>query len=218
MIEHLSLFPLHSVLFPGMPVQLQIFEPRYKQMLQECLAGSRSFGVVLIKRGVEAFGPIPEPYRFGCRALIQRLLPLEDDRTHLVAIGQERFRVTSILQDHPYLVGQVEYRALQADMDLDLRSISAIVTARLRRYMQMLNRSNPENPIPLDLPTDPQTLAYRACSLLQLPLEEKQTLLEMEDVGELLRMLGITLRRELALMPALLTEEITDGIGPFGLN
>jgi Lon protease-like protein len=218
MIERLPLFPLHSVLFPGMPVQLQIFEPRYKQMLQECLAGNRSFGVVLIKRGVEAFGPIPEPYRFGCRALIQRLLPLDDDRTHLVAIGQERFRVTSILQDHPYLVGQVEYRALQADMDLDLRSISAIVTARLRRYMQMLNRSNPEKPIPIDLPTDPQILAYRACSLLQLPLEEKQTLLEMEDVGELLRMLGITLRRELALMPALLTEEITDGIGPFGLN
>ena len=187
-------------------------------MLQECLAGDRSFGVVLIKHGLEAFGPTPEPYLFGCRALIQHLQPLADGRTHLVALGQERFKVTSIIQDQPFLVGQVEFQSLQDDPDPGLRSSAAAVTARLRRYIQFLNRLSPESLYPIDLLTDPQALAYSACRLLRLSLDEKQALLEIEDLGELLRTLGIMLRRELALMPAMLTEETAEGIGPFGLN
>ena len=59
----LPLFPLNTVLFPGMPLNLHIFEERYKRMMQACIESSKPFGVVLIKQGLEAHGPLADPFR-----------------------------------------------------------------------------------------------------------------------------------------------------------
>jgi Lon protease-like protein len=216
MTDLLPLFPLYSVLFPGMPLQLQIFESRYKDMLQRSLAGDHTFGVVLIKRGVEAYGPTPEPYRTGCRALIHQVQPLADGRTSLVAIGQERFNITSIEQDQPYLVARVEYRTMHEGPASDLRLSAAGVADRLLRYARSLKYLGQD--AVLELPDDWQGLAYRVCSLLQLPLDEKQALLELDDLGILLQVLQRKLMRELALLPALLASGPDEGVGSFGLN
>ncbi len=104
----LPLFPLHTVLFPGTPIHLHIFEDRYKQMINLCLDKHRPFGIVLIREGMEALGPLAEPYRIGCTAHIVHIQRLEQDRMNIVAIGQERFEIQSLdFLAIPYLAGLV---------------------------------------------------------------------------------------------------------------
>ena len=68
----LPLFPLDTVLFPGAPASLQIFEPRYREMLRDCMADDRRFGIVLIKSGQEV-GSGAEPYMVGTVAHITEI-------------------------------------------------------------------------------------------------------------------------------------------------
>lgn len=83
----LPLFPLNTVLFPGTPIQLHIFEDRYLKMINRCIEEHKPFGVVLIEEGSEAFGPLAKPYRIGCTALIAKVEKLEDGRINITAVG-----------------------------------------------------------------------------------------------------------------------------------
>ena len=83
----LPLFPLHTVLFPGMPLALHVFEPRYLQMVGECMRTRQPFGVVLIREGQEVGDPTAELFPVGCTAEIAQLQPLEDGRLQLLVIG-----------------------------------------------------------------------------------------------------------------------------------
>src|SRR5205814_5524803 len=88
--ELMALFPLNTVLFPGMPLPLHIFEERYKLMIGRCLEEERPFGVVLIQSGPEV-GGTAVPHRVGTTAHIAAVRRLDDGRMNLIAIGQERF-------------------------------------------------------------------------------------------------------------------------------
>ena len=79
MTYELPLFPLNTVLFPGMPLPLHVFEERYKEMVQVCLDEQRPFGVVLIRSGVAEGGPLADPYDVGCVAEIIEVQKLEDN-------------------------------------------------------------------------------------------------------------------------------------------
>jgi hypothetical protein len=97
----LPLFPLTTVLFPGAPMPLHIFEPRYRQMLADCLAGDRRFGLVP--------GEQAEPGAVGCIAHIRVAQPLADGRSNIVVVGEKRFRLVAIeTSDQPYLMGRIE--------------------------------------------------------------------------------------------------------------
>ena len=61
-MQEIPLFPLNTVLFPNAPLRLHIFEERYKRMVNDCLAEKQPFGVVLIRHGLEALGPLAEPF------------------------------------------------------------------------------------------------------------------------------------------------------------
>jgi len=87
-----------------MPLPLHIFEDRYKQMIGECLEGDRLFGVVLIRNGSEALGPLAEPHTVGCTARIMEAQPLEEGRMQITTIGERRFRIHSLNYNLPYLV------------------------------------------------------------------------------------------------------------------
>lgn len=104
----LRLFPLRFVLFPGMPVSLQVFEPRYLTLVEECLAAGEPFGIALIKDGPEVGGSAT-PHLVGTTATIEDLTPLGDGRLALSARGGRRFRIARLLHDHPYLAAEVEY-------------------------------------------------------------------------------------------------------------
>lgn len=102
------MFPLSTVLFPGAPLPLHVFEPRYQVMLRRCLEGDRQFGVVLIARGSEVGGG-ESRLDVGTVARIQEARSLPDGRSVLLAQGTRRFRVVEWLPDDPHPQAMVEW-------------------------------------------------------------------------------------------------------------
>jgi Lon protease-like protein len=107
-MERLRLFPLRTVLFPGMPLALQVFEERYRTLVAECLEHDEAFGVVLIKDGPEVGGNAV-PHSMGTAARIRRVAPTRDGRLALEAVGERRFRILRTFDDLAYLSAEVEY-------------------------------------------------------------------------------------------------------------
>ena len=131
--ELVPLFPLPLVLLPAMPLPLHIFEDRYKEMMNEVIAGTENnlqaseFGVVLAKdEGI---------INIGCTASIQKVMRRYDDgRLDLLAVGQRRFRIAGINEDRSYLRAEIEFFE-----DVDLTEVSADLKARAdAAYKQLL--------------------------------------------------------------------------------
>ncbi len=106
--EPLRLFLLHSVLFPGQTMQLVVFEPRYHQLVRECLESGEPFGIALIREGPEV-GGTAVPYSVGTTARIKRATPLPDGRTALEVVGEQRFRIVETHHDRTYAWADIEY-------------------------------------------------------------------------------------------------------------
>ena len=102
-----AMFPLGMVLFPAQMLPLRIFEPRYREMVSDCLRDDQSFGVVLIERGSEVGGGDVRN-GLGTLARIIHAQPYPDGRWSSVAIGTERIRVTAWLTDDPYPCAKIE--------------------------------------------------------------------------------------------------------------
>lgn len=200
----IPLFPLDLVLFPGAPVHLHIFEERYKQMIGYCQETGAPFGVVLIRRGEEAGGPLAEPHTVGCSAQIAHLQMLAQGRMNLVALGKERFRILGLKRDRPYLVGVVEPFPLVIADGESLRREQERLRPRLERYVRLLSQ---DSDLQIDfhrLAQEPLIYINVAAMLLQVPADDKQELLEMEEAIHFARALQTLYRRELALLPAML--------------
>src|SRR3989475_12989782 len=98
----LPLFPLDVVLLPGVPLPLHIFEPRYREMIGECLAAEKPFGVVRVKEEGVA--------EIGCTAKIVAVTKKYDDgRMDIVTEGRERFEVMQVNQERAFLQAEVLY-------------------------------------------------------------------------------------------------------------
>ena len=165
----LSLFPLKTVLFPGMPLYLHVFEDRYKQMIATCLERQEPFGVVLIEKGYEAFDPKAIPHAIGCTTQIARIEPLGEGRMKLMGIGQDRFRILALNHDHDYLVGEVELDPMHGKEPERLSFEGNRLRSWLTRYLTILNSAGHID-FDLDgLPDDPLLLAYLAATLLRTP-------------------------------------------------
>ena len=209
----LPIFPLNTVLFPGMPLQLQIFEERYKIMLQHVLRTNQTFGVCLIRRGEEALGPLPEPYTVGCTARVINIDGQKDGIFHLTAVGDERFRILHLATVKPYLTGYVEALPLERPSSIEVARGSRVLRKHLLKYLSLLARHTAEEGeqninadlSSLQLPEDTLLLIYLASALLQVPAHEKQPLLEAETASQLLTLSHRLYRRELAIMPDVLS-------------
>ncbi len=198
----LPLFPLHTVLFPGIPIQLHIFEPRYKLMIRTCMDKNLPFGVVLIHQGTEAMGPLAEPHTTGCTARIVDVTPLEGGRLNLTAVGDERFRVLKLDTSRSYLVGQVEGQPFENHRLLDILRGQRDLHRWIHRYLELLSHTSDQelDLVGLELPEEPMPLIYLAASLLQLPAIEKQHLLERSTIGDLYHEVKRLYRRETSIL------------------
>ena len=103
----MPLFPLRTVLFPGMPLPLRIFEERYKTMTKELLESGGEFGVLLIREGNEV-GGAARPYDVGTLARIEESTEMQGGRYILHARGTRRFRLRRMLSPRPYPFGEIE--------------------------------------------------------------------------------------------------------------
>jgi Lon protease-like protein len=169
----LPIFPLSVVLFPGNPLPLHIFEPRYKRMLADCLAADRRFGITSATETSET----PGPGTVGCVAEVRVNQELPDGRSNIVVVGGSRFVLSHLLDESlPYLVAMVD--AFEDDADTeplteDLESLGQL-SAHYFAGLRELNDTMPED---LTLPDDPATLSFQVAGGLECDLGVKQRLL-----------------------------------------
>ncbi len=219
MTYEIPLFPLNTVLFPGAPLRLHIFEARYKQMINWCIEEQQPFGVVLIRRGQEALGPLAEPYEVGCSAQIVQVERLQQDRMNILLIGQKRFRIHSLdAQSQPYLVGAIENAPLQDPGTQIIQVGAEYLYQQVDSYIQRLVQAGQVEVAIPRLPGQPDSLAYLGAAILQISSLQKQALLDLDHLEELLFELQDIYRRELALLDVLLEGSPAQSQGPFSSN
>lgn len=203
MVEKLSLFPLNTVLFPGMPINLHIFENRYKLMIRRAMLTDQTFGVSLIRKGTESLGPLAEPFYIGTTAKIVDIETLDNGHMNITAIGDERFLIKELDRDaNVYLTGFVEKYPLEMERPLDIYRRLRNLRKHIRYYLQTLDsledvQINLGN---LDLPDDPMVLLFLAASLLQIPAPEKQPILSAPTALDVCQMVERLYRRENAVL------------------
>ncbi|MCR9144534.1 MAG: LON peptidase substrate-binding domain-containing protein [bacterium] len=201
----LPLFPLGSVLFPGVPIQLHIFEERYKEMMRRCLGqADQEFGVVLIEEGREALGPIARTHSHGTCAQILKVQPLPEGRMNLVAIGTRRFRIMDLDRDGAaYLQGQVEYEDESEGTEPENREAAGLLPL-IQEYVELVSSSDPEDAANrMDyskLPRDARALSYAASYLLHVPQHQKQQLLELRTLPDLMAGVRDMYRKQIELL------------------
>jgi Lon protease-like protein len=214
----LSLFPLNTVLFPGTPVTLHIFEERYKRMFRRCITQQEPFGVVLIQKGLEALGPIAEPFSIGCTARITFVEELEGGRLNVIGVGGERFRITSVNRDLEYLVGNVEILPLDYEPQQDLLLAGRDLRPWVKQYLRLLIDADLIKLNLESLPYDPLEFAYLSAYFLQTPIHQKQELLEVSRGTQLIEDIRGIYRREVALLRNMLAEKALSGDSQAALN
>jgi uncharacterized protein len=208
------MFPLGSVLVPGMLLPLHVFEPRYRRLVHDCLAGDGEFGVVLIERGSEVGGGDVRTDA-GTMARIVRADDTPDGRFAVVALGVRRIRVDGWLDDDPYPRAEVSDwpdppdRLAEADVDTSLDDTSlgdttfAEVVALVRRAAALASElGEPTPPLDVELAADPVLASYQATAVAPLGPMDRQSLLCARSVPERVQLLRELLTDRIELLTA----------------
>lgn len=211
----LPLFPLQTVLYPGLPIPLHVFEDRYRQMFKRVLDGDRRFGVVAIVKGREVdAGATYHPV--GCVAEVAEVDRHADGRLDVVARGQNRFAIDGVAQAAPYIVAEVRTLPEVTGEAADHRTVK---TGRLfTRYVSTLLRMAGQPVEPIDVPEDPVAASYLIAAGLQVDLADKQRLLTIPSAAERLAFEAALLRRELALLEHFRVAGPAPTATPFSVN
>jgi Lon protease-like protein len=195
----LPLFPLNTVLFPGMVLPLHIFEERYKLMINRCLEDELPFGILLIREGSEV-GTHAVPYDVGTTTMIAGVTRLDGGQMNIVTIGHERFRLRSIRHDQPYLVGEAEPWPLRGASAQDAREQIGPMRALFRQYLGLLVQAQGHRIEIEEIPDQPRQLALLIAISLQLPMAQKQHLLMQPTITHLLLAERAIMNREQLLL------------------
>ena len=185
----MPLFPLPLVLFPGAILPLQIFEYRYRIMMQTLLQTDLRFGVLYT--GKETAGGAAA---IGCVGEIIKHEKLVDDRYFLICKGQERFRVVDIVRTKPYLVGRVVFledrpaAPIPGETAPSIESLSNEVESLMREVIRLSNkmsgRNDTETPVDVRKSAFPTPFSFWVASTFEGAPAEQQALLELEDTRE----------------------------------
>jgi Lon protease-like protein len=205
--ETIPLFPLSTVLFPGAPLPMQIFEERYRSLVRDLLElepEQRRFGVVAIQAGSEAGMKLPQIFPVGCAAQVQRIDQLPDGRSTLVSYGAARFRLLEVdSESQPYLTGRVRWLEEPEGEPGVADALVPAVRVALAAYFDALITLTGGRFEATDFPNETTELSYLTAGALILPLRERQALLELADTATRLRTEVGLLRREKLLMTEL---------------
>lgn len=181
----MPLFPLNTVLFPGMVLPLHIFEPRYQEMINRCISEKLPFGVVLIQEGQEVGGNA-KPHMVGTAARIVRVVRAEDGTMNITCVGTQRFRILELDNSHSYLSAKVtQYPVVNGSTKAAVDMVHR-VRPKIIEYVSLLSKAS-KTDLKLDrLPEDPTTLAFLVAIALQIDNIDKQELLALPGVPEML--------------------------------
>lgn len=167
-VNLLPLFPLDIVLFPGAPLPLHIFEPRYKEMIGECLEQKTPFGMVRVRENALS--------NVGCTAVILSVTKkYNDGRMDIAAEGKQRFEIVQLNQERSFLRGEVKFFEDQASRVTKTQLETAVQLHQ--EFFEVLGQTVEASP---DLPS----LSFHLAHELPVDLDFKQTLLEMKSEAE----------------------------------
>ncbi|PTA45318.1 LON peptidase substrate-binding domain-containing protein [Micromonospora sp. RP3T] len=214
MSARLPVFPLGTVLFPGLVLPLHIFEERYRALVRHLVGlpegEPREFGVVAIQAGWEV-APAGPPGRsglaggeitlheVGCTAELRQVTELADGGFDIVTVGRRRFRVAEIDDDaEPYLTAEVEWLPEPAGPDEVADVLAARVISVFRHYLGLIRPDQEE--ISEQLPEDPTVLSHLVAATAALTVADRQRLLAIDDTPGRLRAELRLLNRESALL------------------
>ncbi|MFI5933433.1 LON peptidase substrate-binding domain-containing protein [Actinoplanes sp. NPDC051494] len=218
----LPVFPLGTVLFPGLVLPLHIFEERYRTLVRDLVATTdddpHEFGVVTMRQGLEApaafettsgdgdgerpDGPpvsADQLYAVGCTAELRQVTELPDGRFDIVTVGRRRFRVLAITAEspHPYLTAEVEWLPDEESRGDIAALLAPRVLAAFRTYLDLLR---PDSEVLDQVPDDPTVLSHLVAATAQLTTDERQDLLAAPDTAARLRAELRLLNREAGLL------------------
>ena len=201
MSRELPIFPLPLVLFPGTTQPLHVFEPRYRRLLADCLAGDKRFGIAYHRAAAAEGGgeggateAAPAPGVIGCVAVIRSTTALPDGRANILTAGERRFTLVEwVPSPLPYRVAHIEEFDDEPADETEAAALAAEVQqdfGRLARALAVLtDRDDQET----ELSTEPLLLSFQVAAALELEPDAKQALLTLRNTADRLRRLAALL-------------------------
>jgi Lon protease-like protein len=188
--HELPLFPLPVVLFPGVPLPLHIFEPRYRQMLSDIRLAKNLFGLAYFDPS-SADSDVPPAGHIGCVAEVTEVQTFPDGRSNILTLGVIRYRIESYVErGDPYLVAEVSYFEDDEEDEEILAAPSREVAETFTRIAQAVRTINDERATLPDISdTEPQRLSFLVAAAMEIDAEVKQELLELSSTSERLERL-----------------------------
>lgn len=198
-VRELPLFPLPLVLFPGVPLPLHVFEPRYRRLLADVRASNNLFGLSYFD--ANEGGDRPPVGQVGCATEVIEVQPLPDGRSNILTVGVARYQITDYVpRGEPYLVARVEFFADNAGDPAVLSKRAAEVTEVFMRIARAMRTINDDRSALPELPdSDPERLSFLVAAVMEMDVAAKQELLEMRSTS-----------RRLARLYNLLTQAVGD--------
>lgn len=210
--DKLAMFPLNTVLFPGVTLSLHVFEDRYRALVHHLLTISskpaRVFGVVAIREGYEVGAHGAQSlHRVGCVAQMTSVDAHSDGQFDIEIVGRQRLRLESLDTSAPYLTGSVELlqegeAAVGGRGADEARRQAGDTLATFATYRERLARMQGRDLLAGDIPEDPLYLSFALSATCPLTLQERQALLECDTPQERLALLRVAMREEMRAMRA----------------
>ncbi|MBL8270707.1 LON peptidase substrate-binding domain-containing protein [Steroidobacter sp.] len=180
----LPLFPLNTVLFPGGPLRLRIFEPRYLDMVSRCMRESSDFGVALITEGREA-GGTARTTSVGTTARIVDFERLDDGLLGITARGEKKFSIVEVKTQSDGL-NLADVTFLPEEPVIEIPEDLGILAELLKQALAQLGTAYGDEPPHYE---NASWVGMRLAEILPLPMPERQQCLEMDNAVERLRLL-----------------------------
>jgi Lon protease-like protein len=198
-VSELPLFPLSVVLFPGVPLPLHIFEPRYRQMLADIRTGNGLFGLSYFDSS-SSQQETPPVDSIGCVAKLTETQAFPDGRSNILTVGVIRYRIAAYVErGDPYLVVRANYFEDEVENNEATRESSRQVAETFTRIARAVRTINDERAnLPNNADTEPERLSFLEAAAKEEDTEVKQELLELRSTSERLRRLQDILVRAVA--------------------
>lgn len=207
-LRRVPIFPLNTVMFPGVATPLHIFEDRYRALMRDLIAvpepRDRVFGIIAIREGYEVGEHgMQSSHRIGTLVQLTGHERYDDGRFDIEILGRQRMRIEEMFTDGDYLSADAYLFEDQDDDVVAAAEEAARTLATFEDYRDELSELRGGPVLTGDMPTDPAYLSYALAATCLLTLTQRQELLEADDSATRLRMIRFSLREEMRAMRAL---------------
>lgn len=197
----LPILPLGDlVIFPHMVVPLLVTSPQSIRLIDDVVAGDRYVGVTLQKIADQEHPRLADLQEYGCVTRVMRMLKFPDDTVRVLVQGLKRMKLVRSVAETPYLVAQIELQEDIIEPGIELSALTRTVANQFQQVIDLSPNLSDELKIAIQNIDDPGKLADVIASNINLSLEEKQGLLETNDIRVRLSLLSTLLNRELEVL------------------